>query len=328
MIWAIPTWTSLAESPGVTAARNLTERPSLRISLNGQEGLLGEVLIRGCGPGVYSSSRRELVGECADHLVLALENISQRRRWNGNQRVHSAKQGIAEASASGVLLNQIFRHFATEIRSIVEFHRLSVFLVNPELDLATCAYQTGEGVARQWNNSVKLSTSALAQTANRGESRVFADLSEQDASVVWNQLMPPGMRSALPVPLPYLESTVGMVLLEHRLPRAFGTADQTCLAEVVAALSPVMAHMGRPNPPALPNGQPNQDLVHQELANIFGSSQSLVEIFPPLVATLAKSIPIDRARISWIDPNGYDFCDLRASFAIFLTLPFLAVGRS
>lgn len=79
--WANPSisWTAMSESTGLPSMREQTRRPALRISLNGQEGLLGEVLIRGCGPGVYSSSRRELVGQFADHLALALENTRLRR---------------------------------------------------------------------------------------------------------------------------------------------------------------------------------------------------------------------------------------------------------
>ena len=42
-----------ARRAGAVSTPPQRPQPSLRISLKGREGLLGEVLIRGCGPGVF-----------------------------------------------------------------------------------------------------------------------------------------------------------------------------------------------------------------------------------------------------------------------------------
>lgn len=222
-------------------------RPSLRISLNGNEGLLGQVLVRGCGPGVYSSSRRALVQEFADRLALVLENIRLVRCLNGMQNVKRAVQQVRQSEESGAPLNRVFRRFAKEIKAMVEFHRLSIYPVSQESDLAICAYRTGQGVGhRRPGESIKLSHSGLVEPAASGESRIFSDLSESGCPVVWNQIMRSKMRSALLVPVLQHGDTVGMVLLEHSLPQAFGNSDQTCLEELVVALTPSLARLEFP----------------------------------------------------------------------------------
>ncbi|PKB64499.1 MAG: hypothetical protein BZY80_02810 [SAR202 cluster bacterium Io17-Chloro-G2] len=275
---------------------------------------MGEVLVRGFGPEVYSPPRRELVQECADRLALALENIRLVRCLNGNQLVKRAVQSVSQAAAPGVPHDRVFRHFAAEIKELVEFQRLRIYWVSQESDLAMCAYQTGQGMRRcRPGETLKLSDSGLGETAANGESRIFQDLSECARPVVWNQMTPTGMRSALLAPVLHHGIAVGMVLLEHRLPQAYGTVDQTCLEEIVAALSPSMAHLPSPIHLAGNRLEPAYQDVRRELASILGASLSMEEVFPPFVGTLDKVVPIDRAGISWIDPNGYDYRDLWAS---------------
>ena len=74
-------------------------------------------------------------------------------------------------------------------------------------------------------------------------------------------MMASGMRSGLLAPVVHHGVTVGMVLLEHRLPRAYGTVDQTCLEEIVASLSPSMAHLASPNQPA---AKPREPMLSKE----------------------------------------------------------------
>ncbi|MCH7712818.1 MAG: hypothetical protein IIC99_04250 [Chloroflexi bacterium] len=314
--WANPSITR-RYLPGTAGLRStLSQRaPSpLRIPLNGEEGLLGEVLVRGCQPGLFDASRREMVRQCADHLTLALENIRLRRSLNSNQQVNDAVRRINQAAAPEAPLSRGFRQFATEIKAMVEYQRLSIYLVNQGSDLAICAYRTGQGVGRHRSGeSTRLSDSGLGESAASGESRIFPDLSERGCPVVWNQIMPSEIRSAMMVPVTLYGKTLGMVLLEHRSPRAYGAVDQTCLEEVVAALTPSLARLASPNQPGSDPRQPAQDGIQQELARIFGASQSLDEIFPPFVDTVAKVIAIDGACISWIDSEGYDFPDLWAS---------------
>ena len=285
-------------------------RPSLRISLNGQEGLLGEVLIRGCKPGDYGQSPEGLVGRCADQLALALENIELRRRLNSNQEVNSAVRRVARAATPGVPIRRVFLRFATEVEALVEFQRLSVYLVSQESDLAICAFRSGQGVARRHpEESARLSSSGLGETAASGESRIFSDLSECETAPVWNQVAAPAMRSALLVPVGHGDVTVGMLLLEHRQPRSFGSVDQAAMEAVASALAPSIARMVSPNHPIATSNQPAQDGVQRQLAKIFVASQSLEEIFPLFVTTLGKLVPIDGAKICWIDPNGHDLRD-------------------
>ena len=121
------------------------------------------------------------------------------------------------------------------------------------------------------------------------------------------------MRSALLVPVGHGDVTVGMLLLEHRQPRSFGSVDQAAMEEVASALAPSIARMVSPNHPIATSNQPAQDGVQRQLAKIFVASQSLEEIFPLFVTILGKLVPIDGAKICWIDPNGHDLRYLWAS---------------
>ncbi len=130
--------------------------------------------------------------------------------------------------------------------------------------------------------------------------------------MVWNQIMPSEMRSALLSPVLHHGAAVGMVLLEHMMPRAYGSVDRDCLREIGVGLSAYMADLASPNDVGQNTRNPSKIGFQQELAQIFGTSLLLDEIFPSFVTTLAKAVPIDLARISWLDPNG---CDLLALWA-------------
>jgi len=264
--------------------------------------------------GFSGVSDGESVERCAEHLALALENIWLRRCLNSKQLVNGAVGRVAQTAALGVPIDHVFRQFATEIEAMVEFQRLSLYLVSQESDLAICAFRTGEGVGRRPpEESGKLSSSGLEETATSGEPRIFSDLSKCDTPPVWNQSPASGMRSALLLQVSHRGVTVGLVLLEHRLPRAFESAGQTSLQEVAAALAPSMARVMFPNQPIGKSNRPPQDNVQRELAKILTSSQSFDEIFPRFVTVLNKAVRVDTASVSWIDPNGNDLRRLWAS---------------
>ncbi len=144
---------SLAESVDEPSASDEIYAPPLRISLNGQNGILGEVLIRGRAPVGCGSSARQMVDQCVEQLASALENILSRVRWDRKENINSAVRRLAHAWSLGSPLNQIFQDFAKELKDMVEFHRLSVYLVSQESDRVTCLFRTGNVVGHSFGES-------------------------------------------------------------------------------------------------------------------------------------------------------------------------------
>ena len=109
---------------------------------------------------------------------------------------------LTQVSSLGAPLDQIFRDFTKELREMVEFHRLSVYLVSQESDRVTCLFRTGNGVGLSSGETANLSDSGLRESAASGEGRIFSDLSESGCPVVRNQIIPSEMRAALLSPVP------------------------------------------------------------------------------------------------------------------------------
>ncbi|PKB78258.1 MAG: hypothetical protein BZY88_19350 [SAR202 cluster bacterium Io17-Chloro-G9] len=304
-------WNSPA--PPVKDASGLPDESySMRIPLETQAGFLGEVLARGRGPNLYSQSRRGLVQEIAANLALALENFKLQQQLGTLRKESEILKRLANETASGVPLYRMFRCFAREIKPLVEYHRLTVFLVDRESDLLIPAYHAGQRPAsRPVGDSNSLSSGLIGRVASTGQCQILDDLSEGPASNIWERDAGQGLRSAILVPIKHVGHTVGVVVLEHRLPRAYGSKAQEKLEMVTAALAPPIGRLLALTPPAASHRQDDEAL--QELIGVLSASSDLESGFPSFVTALSRLLEFDVAALSWIDPNGFDIRTVRST---------------
>ena len=294
---AKPSWTLGAQV--VADARGFSDPGcSLRIPLDSQKGVLGEVLAKACGPDVYNESRRALVEESAGALAVALENITLQRQLAALRQESEVLKRLVDEASSGVSLYQMLRCFGREIRHLAEYHRLTIFLVDQGSELLVPVFQPG----RRRDETNHLARGWIGRMVSHGETRILDDLSEGLATDIWEGDPAPGYRSAILVPVNHGGRTVGVVALEHRQPLAYGSEDQARLAAVSAALGPTMYRSA-----ALPAAKGLQaDAAVEDMIGMLSASDDLESGFQGFAAALCKSLSFDVAELSWIDPNGLD----------------------
>ena len=258
---------------------------------------MGEVLVRGHGPSKFSPSRRELVQESAAKLTLALENFKLQQHLVSLRKESEILKRLVDEASSGASLYRLCRCFAGEIKALVEYHRLTVFLVDPESGLLISAYRAGHGSAgRRPEDSNNLSSRLIGKVVSNGRSEILKDLSEGPAADIWEGDAAPGLRSAILVPINHGARTVGVVVLELRMPGAYGSKDQEKLTVVTAALAPPMGRPVAPEPVAAPLRK--DDAALEEMIAVLSASPELESVFHKFVTALSNLFEFDVAELS------------------------------
>lgn len=219
------------------------DQPSMCINLEGRHGPLGAVLFRCSVTAEYGPEQESLVKNWAQHLALTLENIQLQSRLE-RQALETRTFGkIAGVVASDVPIGRVYRRFAGEIKQLLEYQRLSVYLADSEADLLTCVYQVGRGVRRsRLGETRKLTGSGCEMAISCGQGYIVKD-NLQTGEMGWPELSGSGtLRSALIVPIDYVGNAIGAVVTESRWPNAYGPNEQKLLQRIATLLGPRIAN--------------------------------------------------------------------------------------
>ena len=122
---------SLGRGHGAGTAWGQRDGPPMCIPLQGREGELGAVLYRGPTAGSYGPDEDALLRQCANRLAELLENIQLRRRLDRMAEETQALDRIGEVVSSGGSVGRVYRRFTHEIRRVLDFHGLSIYVAEP-----------------------------------------------------------------------------------------------------------------------------------------------------------------------------------------------------
>ncbi|MCH7606197.1 MAG: GAF domain-containing protein [Chloroflexi bacterium] len=212
------------------------------MSLRGRQSPIGAALFRLKTTGVYGPDQQRVLKRHASQLALSLEDIQVQDRSRRGEAEKLALELIAEIVASKAPTARIYRRFARQIKQLLEYRRLSIYLTDFGADLLTCVYQAGQGVAgSQTAKSHRLTRTWCGLAVSGGHSYVLEDRSLGDSND-WPELSTgTNLRSVLVAPIEYAGQVMGAVVLEDRHPGAYGPAAQQLLAKAASLLGPAFA---------------------------------------------------------------------------------------
>ena len=290
-----------------TPSQGAAGRPPGRIVLRGNGGTLGAVFLRGgtaagCGPMEWN-----LVLECAQQLALRLENTQLQHRLVGEAAEREALERIGELAGSGAKAYRAFRAFAKEIKPLVEYQRLDIYLVDQGRDQIKCVFQIGKaGWGIQAGEASSLSGTVYGQVVSSRRGCIVNDLPIHAGPDLRRHAM---LRAAVVVPVVYADEVLGAVALQSRRPNGYGPRDLDLLLRAGVVLGAALEATG---PRARQVQEAKASAAVQGMAEVLASTQRLEDLFERFAAGVLKLIKADDVNLSWVDANGCDIHTLRA----------------
>ena len=284
--------------------------PSTYLPLNGRDGPLGAVLIRGMSASNLGPVEPDLVRKPAEHLAALLENILLQHRLDRNALERMVLDRIGDLVGGDVPVEQVYELFAIEVKNLVEYQRLTVFISNQEAELLSCVYTVGPGMPPVFSEMTHpMSGSGLELVVSTRESLIIEDLQGGNEPGLPDFPGYAGLRSAVIVPVLYGGDVVGVVALEHRLPKAYGPTPETLLLRAVALLGPVMRNTADYH--RLPESG-LEAAATTEIARILASSPLMEDVFDCFASATSELVKCDCVTLAWLDPSGCDILSLQA----------------
>jgi signal transduction histidine kinase len=245
--------------------------------------------------------------ERAQQLALRLENIQLLHRLACEAAEREALARLGELAGSGATAYWVFRAFAREIKPLVDYQRLDIFLTDQDRDQIKCVFQTGKaGWGIRAGEAGGLSGTICGQVVSSRRGRIVIDLPKHAWPDLPRRVMP---RAAVVVPVIYADEVLGAVALQNRRPDAYGPRDLDLLLRAGAMLGAALAATG---PGVRQIQEPEASAAAQGMAEVLASTQRLEELFEGFAAGVLKLVKADYVNLSWIDINGCDIHTLRA----------------
>ena len=285
-----------------------TAAPPACISLKGRSGIVGAVLIRGTPFASLGSAAVDLAQKPAQHLAVLMENILLQHRLERTAQERAALDQIGEIVRSQAPVEQVYHRFADELMGLIDFQRFSVFLANRKSDLLTLVYRSGPGLKfEELPVTWALPGTGCELVVSACQSCIVDDLREC-SDPGWPELSGDlGFRSAVIVPVAHGGDAVGTVVLENRLPRAYGPSDEHALLRTAGLLGPTISNFSSSSQSI---NASEQSAAFNLLAQILASNWRLGDVFDDFAVAAGTLIEFDRMTLAWLDPNGCDIFTL------------------
>ena len=109
-----------------TAESESVYEQSIRINLEGRDGVMGAVFLRGDFPHGYNFQQALPLQAITQELAAVLENIQLKERLRRNLANDKALENIASLVAEDLARSTTYRRFADEVASLIHYDRISI----------------------------------------------------------------------------------------------------------------------------------------------------------------------------------------------------------
>ena len=232
------------------------DAPPMCIPLQGREGELGAVLYRGPTAGSYGPYEDTLVRQSAYRLAELLENIQLRQSLDRVAEETHALDRIGKVVSSSGPIGRVYRRFAHEIKRVLDFHGLSIYVADPCSGRLIRACRFGPGA--RWGphepeGRRDYSEAGLPLPGSPQQSHIVQNLLESTGEGWPERQEGPRLASVLAVPVENAGAVIGAVVAKNRRSGAYGPENKKLLHRAAALLAAPMAK-GALYPPMIPEG--------------------------------------------------------------------------
>jgi len=286
-------------------SRSVSEQ-SIRINLEGRDGVLGAVFLRGDFPHGYNFQQALPLQAITQELAEVLENIQLKERLRRNMANDKALEIRASLVAEDLARSTTYRRFADEVASLIRYDKISIYtyLADEKDSASSLAIQNGAEACHGEHGSISsLEGVGWELIASCGQGLIVQGNGQP---VLYSRLdleSDSDLLSTLIAPICYAGEVVGVVASASRWTNAYGQVDLNLLAKEAAFLGACIAN-SRLNDRL--KGKVDELAFINKIGLGVGPTNGLEDVFSKLAKALNHLIPFQRCNLTWVYLEGTD----------------------
>ncbi|MCI0796325.1 MAG: GAF domain-containing protein [Chloroflexi bacterium] len=223
-------------------------RSIIRVPLASNERAIGGLALQCRLPNAFGPRERRVLERLVAQIAPGIENARLYQETRERARELQVIDDIATIMTSSLHTEEVYERFASEVKKLVDFDRITVILVDEEADEAVVTYAAGIS-PDSLRNIVRrpLRTSHVQWLKDHRDSLVVEDLqlSEEPRFPEDDLMMEAGFRSGIRVPLRNKNQVIGSFTLWSKNPGMYGSREKRIVGRLAAQIEPAIenAHL-------------------------------------------------------------------------------------
>ncbi len=218
-------------------------RSVIRVPLMTRDGMTGILSLGSFQPNAFGERAMALAERMAAQIAPAIENARLYQESQAYARELEVIDEIAGIITSSLHIEEVYERFASELKSLVDFDRMTVDLVDEESWSAIRAYTAGlDPDSFKSKPQLPLEGSDVQWVVEHCESIIEVDLTQtrehqfaQDES-----MLGAGFRSGIRSPLVTKNGVIGVFALWSQNSSSYGPREQRILERLAAQIAPAI----------------------------------------------------------------------------------------
>jgi len=305
---------TLIRFPGLKPYADAGARSAMAIPLFSRDAVVGVWFVASKKAGVYTEHDRMLAERIGSQVAGAVANAKLHAELEREAREREVLAEIGRIIGSTLDIDQVYEAFASEVRNLIPFDRITITTVDSERGTRMHIYTSGYEVPnRPRGKAVPLDgTMTLAAIQARSG---FALGGESPEAIVSRypgmaNAVEAGTRSMLTVPLISEGSAFGVLTFSSTEPNEYSEQDIPLAGRVAAQITGAIA-----------NDRLHADLQREsrerevlaEIGRVISSSLDMGDVFERFADLVKPLIPFDRIAMAVGDPRRESFTDVYVS---------------
>ncbi|HEX76962.1 MAG TPA: GAF domain-containing sensor histidine kinase [Dehalococcoidia bacterium] len=263
----------------------------------------GSLVIASRRPNAYGERELNLLRHVAGQIAMPIQNALLLQEVERNREILAAINRLTRVISSALDLNTVFQTFAQDLRTLVDFDRLSICSIEGE-NVRFLAVSSEVETELGPGATYPLRDSATGWVKEHRRTNIETDFARERQFPIDDAHLRSGLRSAIRVPLFSKGEVFGTINLTSSKPNAYGEREQDILEQLAAQIAG-----------AIENARAFQALERSrlltaamlDLIRIAGSGLGTQEAYQSFAAGLRKLVPFDEASINLLDHTGQRF---------------------
>ena len=214
----------------------------MRVPLVTRSGLVGLLGLGSAHPHAFDKRAAAIAERVASQIAPAIENARLYREAQAHAKELEVIDEISRITTSSLRIEEVCERFASEVKRLVSFERISILLVDEGAGEATAQYATGPSLRglRPGDRWSFQNNSGVAWVVENRRSLIESDLAEDRLFEADGVMLKAGIRSVIRVPLIYQERLIAAFALCSTQPRYYGAREQRILERLALKIAPAI----------------------------------------------------------------------------------------
>jgi signal transduction histidine kinase/ActR/RegA family two-component response regulator/putative methionine-R-sulfoxide reductase with GAF domain len=277
-------------------------RSIVRVPLITRSGIIGVMTLGSYHPNTFGDREQAVAEQMAAQIAPAIENARLYQASQEYAKELEVLDGIASVITSSLRIEEVYERFASGVRNLVDFDRISIIVVDAEGNTAWQEYVSeSERFDLDYSQPRRIENTPTGWVISSGVTLVEPDLAESIQYESDRAFLEKGIRSIIRVPFVSKERAIGAFALNSKQSRAFGPRERRLLERLAAQIAPAIEN-ARLYEEAQDRAQELQ--VIDDIATMLTSSLHIEDVYERFAAEVKKLVDFDRMAVILVDDES------------------------